>query len=268
MNNFIKQVIEEKFASKAQQRFFYAKANEKGASKKEKKKWGKWAKEFSSETDFKKIPDKVDEKDENQLEFQFDEIVDSKGNIMRSKKPTDFNKKGVTQKKTSDEVVHSAAGAMGIHGVHGTHTSLRYWAEGKELTKSDLLEIAMKDALGYDETLGKDKDKEEAEDYFKNELGLNDKEAEERLGKMGYDDNLPDDKVRLVENPKKFIEEFIESILTQKSKDLDFVNKDEEIKEISPIVKKQLSSLKNTLKSHNLTIDDVLNHLKNNEQGA
>ena len=39
MNNFIKQVIEEKFASKAQQRFFYAKANEKGKPKKEKKKW-------------------------------------------------------------------------------------------------------------------------------------------------------------------------------------------------------------------------------------
>jgi hypothetical protein len=37
MNNFIKQVIEEKFASKAQQRFFYAKANEKGKPKKEKK---------------------------------------------------------------------------------------------------------------------------------------------------------------------------------------------------------------------------------------
>ena len=41
MNNFIKGVIEETFASKAQQRFFYAKANEKGASKKEKGKWSK-----------------------------------------------------------------------------------------------------------------------------------------------------------------------------------------------------------------------------------
>ena len=48
MNDFIKQVIEEKFASKAQQRYFYAKANEKGTPKKEKKKWKKWASEFSS----------------------------------------------------------------------------------------------------------------------------------------------------------------------------------------------------------------------------
>ncbi len=265
MNNFIKQVIEEKFASKSQQRFFYAKANEKGSSKKEKKKWGKWAKEFSDKTNYDEIPDKVEEKEKNQTELQFDEIVDGKGNIMRSKKPNNFNSKGVTQKKTSDEVVHNAAGAMGIHGVHGTHTSLRYWAESNQLTKSKILEIAMKDALGYEETLGKDKDKEEAEDYFKNELGLNDKEAEERLNKMGYDEKLPDDKVRLVENPKKFIEEFIESILSQKSKDSDFVTKNGEITEVDPIIKKQIKSLKNSLKSHNLTINDVISHLKDNE---
>ncbi len=51
MNNFIKQVIEEKFASKAQQRFFYAQAGKGG---KKGKKWSKWAKEFSKDTDFKK----------------------------------------------------------------------------------------------------------------------------------------------------------------------------------------------------------------------
>ena len=54
MNNFIKQVIEEKFASKAQQRYFYAQASKGG---KKGKKWAKLADEFSSETNFKKIPD-------------------------------------------------------------------------------------------------------------------------------------------------------------------------------------------------------------------
>ena len=96
MNNFIKQVIEEKFASKAQQRYFYAQAGKGG---KKGKKWAKWAKEFSSETDFDKIPDKV-EKEEKEV----DEIVDKKGNIARSKKPTDFNAKGITQNDTTDEV--------------------------------------------------------------------------------------------------------------------------------------------------------------------
>jgi hypothetical protein len=51
--------IEEKFVSKAQANFSYAKANEKG---KEGKKWKKMAKEFSSKTDFSKLPQKVEER--------------------------------------------------------------------------------------------------------------------------------------------------------------------------------------------------------------
>ena len=43
MNNFIKGVIEEKFTSKKQQRFFYAKANDESLSKKERAKWKKMA---------------------------------------------------------------------------------------------------------------------------------------------------------------------------------------------------------------------------------
>ena len=254
MNNFIKQIIEEKFASKAQQRFFYAKANEKGASKKEKKKWDKWAKEFSSKTEFDKIPDKVEEKtkDPNQTELEFNEIVDDSGNILRGKKPTNLASKGITQDKTSDEVVKTGGGSMGIHGVHGTHTSLRYWAE------SD-----MSKALGFDDTMGKDADVEDAEKHFEKELGMDDKETEERLGQMGYDKNLPDDKVRLVENPKKFIEEYIDSIINKKTNDNDIVSK--EIKEINPIVKRQIKSLKQTMDSNNLTIDDIVKYLKDNE---
>jgi len=57
-----KQHLIEKFASKAQARYFYAKANEKG---KEGKKWKKYAKEFSDDTeDFGTLPEKV-EQDEN-----------------------------------------------------------------------------------------------------------------------------------------------------------------------------------------------------------
>lgn len=264
MNNFIKQVIEEKFASKAQQRFFYAKANEKGASKKEKKKWGKWAKEFSDKTDYEKIPDKVEEKDPNQTELEFSEIVDKNGNISRSKKPTDLSKKGITQKKTTDQVVKAAAGSMGIHGVHGTHTSLRYWAEGEEITKEKLLEIALNKTLGANDTILKDLPYDDAKDHMEDDLGLSDDEAEDRLEKMGYDENLPDDKVRLVENPKKFMGDYIEHVLKTKSKDNDLVDSDVE-EEVNPIVKKQIKSLKNSMDSHNLSIDTVLKYLKDNE---
>ena len=247
MNNFIKQVIEEKFASKAQQRFFYAKANEKGKPKKEKKKWGKWAKEFSDKTNYDEIPDKV--------EKEVDEIVDKHGNIVTGKKPTDFDTKGVTQKKTSDDVAKAAFGSMGRMAKVGG-TTMRYWAE------SD-----MSKALGFDDTMAKDADYEAAEDHFKDELGLDEPEVEDRLAQMGYDKKLPEDKVRLVENPKKFMEEYIESVLAKKAKDNEIVSKDEqtEEKEINPIVLKQLKSLKNTMNSHKLSINDIMKHLKDNE---
>ena len=247
MNNFIKQVIEEKFASKAQQRFFYAKANEKGKPNKEKKKWGKWAKEFSDKTNYDEIPDKV--------ETEVDEIVDKYGNIATGKKPTNFDTKGVTQKKTTDDVVKAAYGSMGRMANVGGAT-MRYWAE------SD-----MSKALGFDDTMAKDADYEAAEDHFKDELGLDEPEAEDRLAQMGYDKKLPADKVRLVENPKKFMEEYIESVLAKKAKDNEIVSKDEqtEEKEINPIVLKQLKSLKNTMNSHKLSINDIMKHLKDNE---
>jgi phosphoribosyl-ATP pyrophosphohydrolase len=104
---------------------------------------------------------------------------------------------------------------------------------------------------------------EDAEDYFEKELGMDDSEAEDRLNAMGYDSDLPDDKVRLVENPKKFIEEYIESLMNKKTNDNDLMSS--EIKEINPIVKKQIKSLKNTMNSHNLSIDDIIKHLKDNE---
>ena len=247
MNNFIKQVIEEKFASKAQQRFFYAKANEKGKPKKEKKKWGKWAKEFSDKTNYDEIPDKV--------ETEVDEIVDKYGNIATGKKPTNFDTKGVTQKKTTDDVAKAAYGSMGRMANVGNST-MRYWAE------SD-----MSKALGFDDTMAKDADYEAAEDHFKDELGLDEPEAEDRLAQMGYDKKLPADKVRLVENPKKFMEEYIESVLAKRAKDNEIVSKDEqtEEKEINPIVLKQLKSLKNTMNSHKLSINDIMKHLKDNE---
>lgn len=245
MNKFIKQVIEEKFASKAQQRFFYAQAGKGG---KKGKKWSKWAKEFSDKTDFDNIPDKVEEK-------EVDEIVDKHGNIATGKKPTDFNTKGITQKKTSDEVAKSGFGSMGRMAKVGG-TTMRYWAE------SD-----MSKALGFDDTMAKDADYEDAEEHFKDELGLDEPEANDRLAQMGYDKKLPDDKVRLVENPKKFMEEYIESILSKKEKDNEIVSKDDqtEEKEINPIVLKQLKSLKNTMDSHKLSINDIIKHLKDSE---
>lgn len=240
MNNFIKQIIEEKFESKAQQRFFYAQAGKGG---KKGKKWAKWAKEFSKKTNFSKLPEKK----------EVDEIVDEKGNIKTKKTPLSVNSKGIVQKKTTDQVVKAGAGSMGTHGVHGTHTSLRYWAEAD-----------MSKALGYKETLKRDADYEDAEKHFEKDLGLSDDETKERMDQMGYDEELPDDKVRLVENPKKYIEEFIESILSKKSNNDDLVKNPKE-GNITPIIKRQLNSLKTAMENNEISVEEITQYLKNNE---
>lgn len=249
MDKYVKNIIEETFASKKQQRFFYAKASDKSLSKKERSKWSKWAKEFSSKTDFEEIP--------NEVESEVDEIVDDKGNISRKKVPVSKDSKGNTQ-KTTDQVVKMGGGSMGIHGVHGTHTSLRYWAEAD-----------MSKALGFEKTLGQDADKEDAENYFEKELGMSEPEADERLSSYGYDDNLEGDKVRLIENPKKYIQDYVESVLSKKSNSEDLVKKDqtEDIeKNLNPIVKKQLEALKNTLVKNNLSVKDVLKLLDKDDE--
>jgi hypothetical protein len=261
MNNFIKGVIEEKFASKAQQRYFYAQAGKGG---KKGKKWSKWAKEFSDKTDYSKIPDKVEKEEE------VDEIVDAEGNIAMSKRPTDLNTKGVTDDWTTDQVVKAGRGNVGqYNGTAGLVTSLIPALSENKLTKSKLIEIAMGDALGFEDTMGEDKPYDKAYNHFTKELGLSDDEAKERLQAMGYDEKLPDNMVRLVENPKKFMEEYIESILKNKSKQNDVLEKEKpetEPKEVNPIVKRQIFSLKNTMKSHGLTIDDIKSHLEKEDE--
>ena len=236
MNNFIKQVIEESFTSKRGQ-------------KKTKKKWGKQPKEVSDKADHKNLPKKK--------EKEVDEIVDDKGNFIKGKKPTDLDTKTVTSNSTSDEVVQTGTGMMGQYGTLGVQNYRRFWGE------SD-----MSTALGYEDTLGKDKSYDEAYNHFTKELGLSHEEAIERLGQLGYEENLPDDKIRLVENPRKFVEEYLESLLAKKTTSPDIIQGDQEEQEdkpVNPIILKQIKSLKNTLTNNNLSVDDVLKHFKDNE---
>lgn len=250
MDNFIKQIIEETFKSKKQARYFYAKSNDKTLSKKERNKWKKWTKEFSEKTDFEDIPEEIDE------------IVDENGNIKRGDEPgipTQF----ITSKSTTDQVVPATSPQMGSFGIlgggfsSGGSKTLRYWAESDQSK-----------ALGFDDTLKQDVSYEDAKDHFTDELGLTDKEAEDRVENMGYDPELPEGKLRLIENPKRFIEEYIDELLKKKTKPSELVKKDQlenEKKEINPIVLKQLKSIKQTLKSNNISINDIIEYLEDNE---
>jgi hypothetical protein len=257
MNNFIKQVIEEKFASKAQQRFFYAKASEGG---KKGKKWSKWAKEFSDKTNYDEIPDKVEEED-------IDEIIDANGNIETSKFPTNFNSKETTSKRTSDDNQKTRANMMGNYGTTGVQNYRKYWMESRKITKGEILEVALGDTLGADETILKDKSYKEAYVYFTKELGLTREKALDKMADLGYSEDLPKGQVIMVENPKKYIEEYIDELLKKKNNNDDLVSKDEEIEEveINPIVKRQINSLKNSMKTYGLKPDHIMKGLKDDE---
>jgi outer membrane protein OmpA-like peptidoglycan-associated protein len=119
----------------------------------------------------------------------------------------------------------------------------------------------MSGALGYDDTLGEDATYDEAYEHFTKKLGLSDEEAKERLKALGY---IPGEKdlVRLVENPKKYMNDYIESVLVKKTDDKDVLTKDEDKSELNPLIKKQVDSLKKSLKSNNISIDKIINHLK------
>jgi hypothetical protein len=257
MNNFIKQVIEEKFASKAQQRFFYAQAGKGG---KKGKKWSKWAKEFSDKTNYDKIPDKVEED-------EIEEMIDANGNIERSKLPVNFDTKQTTSKRTSDDNEKTRGNQIGNYGTTGVQNYRRYWGESKIITKGEILEVELGDTLGADETILKDKSFKEAYDYFTKELGLTREKALDKMADLGYKEDLPKGQVIMVENPKKYIEEYIDELLKKKNNSEDLVSKDEEIEEveINPIVKRQINSLKNSMKTYGLKPDHIIKGLKDDE---
>ena len=265
MEQYIKRVIEETFRSKRQQRYFYAKAGNRSLSRSERSKWNNMADEFSSKTDFDKLPEKAEEQevDEMTTEVQeiptnVDEIVDADGEIQTGDEPGNPNAY-IRSKKTSDEVAMSTMGQMGSFGILGGNTSgnktLKYWAE------SD-----MSKALGAKDTImNPDVDNyDDAKEYFEDELEVPEDEAEDRVEKLGYDENLPDGKIRLIENPKKYIEEY----LTKKHKNDEFVRRshlEASKTPISPIIKRQLGSIKQTLKDNNLTIADITEYLEGDE---
>jgi hypothetical protein len=258
MNKIIENIVNESFKSKAQQRLFYANANDDKKSTKEKRKWKKLATEFSKKTDYKEIPDKVED---------IEEIVDELGVIGRSKKPTNFNSKFTRSMKTNDQKAKETSGQMGTFMIGGTNQPPRIYAWEGKMLKKNILEVDLSGNLGADGTILKDLPYDKALKYFMKNLGLSKEDSIEKMKKLGYSDKLPDDKVIMVENPKKFIEEYVDELLKNKNNYRDLISKEEEIEEveINPIVKRQISSLKNTMKTYGIKPQQVLKNLTDSE---
>lgn len=198
------------------------------------------------ETALKRKKTKEPEKEE-----EVDEIVDADGTILGSKIPADVNVKTITSKSTTDQVVKQSRQPPDT-GLNGSPMR-RYWGE-----------TDMSSQLGYEETLGKDLDYSRAKKYFMDDLGFDEKEAEERLEKLGYTKKSDaTDKVRLIEEPSKHIEEIIDDVLSKRTTNRsDIARKYNEEREIDPILRRQLVSLKDTLEANNLTINDVIQYLR------
>ena len=225
MNKFIEQAINESVRSRRKQRYTADK-----------------------EVEEQKLSDEVHN-------GEVDEIVDTDGNIKTGDEPGNPNA-FIRSKKTTDQVAKATMGQMGSFGVLGGATgankTLKYWAE------SD-----MSKALGNEIKNDSDKDLEDATEYFEKELEVPSDEAKERAEKLGFDDELPDGKIRLIENPKKYIEEY----LAKRGKSNELVKKqpgEGTKKPISPIIKRQIQSIKQTLKANNLNVSDITEYLEDN----
>lgn len=94
--------VTEKFESKKQQRFFYAKANDDSLSDKERAKWKKWADEYSDETNF----DELKELEETQ---ELDEFVNGMGASISGDKPNVNNSEIETAPQATSDDHNTAA---------------------------------------------------------------------------------------------------------------------------------------------------------------
>jgi hypothetical protein len=275
MNNFIEQVIEETFVSKRQSELTM-KNNSIAKPKKKEKKEQKLSDEVHNgqiDEKTKKIQQPSSHDKGNTKVYptrptpwsksvkkptrkEVEEIVDADGNIQTGDEPGNPNAY-IRSKKTTDQVAKATMGQMGSFGVLGGATgankTLKYWAEAD-----------MSKALGNEIKNDSDKDLEDATEYFEKDLEVGDEdEAKERAKQMGFDGNLPDGQIRLVEDPRKYIEEY----LAKKGRDGELVKKhpiESTKKVITPIIRRQLGSMKQALKSNNLTVSDITEYLEDN----
>lgn len=251
MNNFIEQVIDEAIKPKSnsvakpkkKEKIQQPSSHDKGNTKVYP----------TRPTPFSKPVKKSKKKD-------VEEIVNADGDIQTGDAPGNPNAY-IRSKKTSDEVAAATMGQMGAYGIlggnanGGTGNSMRrFWGE------SD-----MSKALGAKDTILNPKvdNYKDAVEKFEDDLEVPEDEAKDRVEKLGYDKELPDGKIRLIENPKKYIEEY----LAKKAKDAEIVPKtgiEVTKKPINPIMAKQLNSIKQSLRDNNLTVGDITEYLEDN----
>lgn len=222
----------------------------------DKKKGGEVKKYISKITKEKKI------KDNKKIKKDLEELVDMDGGMSNSKIP--ILDPRLHPRKTMDQTV-AAASITNDPISRGYRT---YYGESvEEVSEEDL-----SGTFGGEET--KDMDGEETYKYFKNELEMDDEEAKDRTAEQGKDwtggmdrkSELYGDpdfitRATLSEIQKNKVIKMVEDILTKK-KEQDKGELNQKKHDISPLLKKNLESLRKRANKEGLSISDLIKIMK------
>jgi hypothetical protein len=220
-----------------------------------------------------KIPEKYKEK-EIEGEGELAEFVDADGTLLGSNIP--MLDQQMHPHKTLDQTVKMARANQWPY-------YKRYWGESIENNIKNLLdEVDQSESFGFEETEDVST-YDEADEIFKDELGVeDDMEREERVKRLGFDRNLDKQlknekkrgmcrncftKRRLSELEKEKMTDLIDEILVKKKKKSnDVVPKDDS--EDSPVIKiliRNIESIKKIADKEGISINKLIKHLKEGE---
>ena len=220
-----------------------------------------------------KIPEKYKEK-EIEGEGELAEFVDADGTLLGSNIP--MLDQQMHPHKTLDQTVKMARANQWPY-------YKRYWGESIENNIKNLLdEVDQSESFGFEETEDVST-YDEADEIFKDELGVeDDMEREERVKRLGFDRNLDKQlknekkrgmcrncftKRRLSELEKEKMTDLIDEILVKKKKKTnDVVSKDDsEDSPVSKILIRNIESIKKIADKEGISINKLIKHLKEGE---
>ena len=212
-------------------------------------------------------------KSNNKSNGEIGELVNPDGSIIGSNIPI-LNQRNLA-KKTMDQTVKMARSNQFPY-------FRWYWNESKENNSDKLLdETDQSESFGFEETEDAST-YDEANEIFKDELGVEDDcEREERVRRLGFDKNLD----KQLKNEKKRgeckncftkrrLSEFVkqnvdEMIFSKKAKEKEFVKKnkldDSENSVMSRLLIRNIEAIKRLAEKENIKIEKLIKHLKQGE---
>ena len=212
-------------------------------------------------------------KSNNKSNGEIGELVNPDGSIIGSNIPI-LNQRNLA-KKTMDQTVKMARSNQFPY-------FRWYWNESKENNSDKLLdEVDQSETFGFEETEYAST-YDEADEIFKDELGVEDDiERDERVKRLGFDRNL-DKQLRNEKKrgkckncfTKRRLSEFVkqnvdEMIFSKKAKEKEFVKKnkldDSENSVMSRLLIRNIEAIKRLAEKENIKIEKLIKHLKQGE---